>query len=491
MDRALVDRLSRDLTAADFSVDGLADLWGAEADAALHRGHRVPALRMLERRPGPLATLARLFVLGLPADTDDLARAFSCLGTAGAQALGLVDRSGRPQLDLRPYEVVDAVGVARWWIVSDLGELALGHAIPENHVLGVGGASTTLASIMATEPVGDALDLGTGCGIQALHLARHARRVVATDVSERALRLARLTAALNGVDSIEFRLGSLFEPVAGERFDQIVSNPPFVITPRADDVPSYEYRDGGLEGDDLVATVVAGLAEHLVPGGTAQLLGNWEYRSGADGLDRVGRWVEDSGLDAWVIEREVQSVERYAETWIRDGGTRSGDEFDRLSGRWLDDFERRGVDRVGFGYLLARRPQTGTVTLRRLENYDAPLGGDLAAELTRGFAAHDWLLDHDIFSATLMRAADVTEERHYWPGSDDPTVILLHQGAGLARTVPAGTALAAVVGACDGELPVGAIVAAVAELLEVDENALREELRPQLAELVEAEFLRP
>src|SRR5206468_7044146 len=104
------------------------------------------------------------------------------------------------------------------------------------HVLGVGGASLMLARCAFRRPVGRVLDLGTGCGVQALHAARHAGSVTATDVSARALAFAAFTLALNGVRA-QLRQGDLLEPVRGEVFDQVVSNPPFVITPRAAGVP--------------------------------------------------------------------------------------------------------------------------------------------------------------------------------------------------------------------------------------------------------------
>src|SRR5699024_12333272 len=96
--------------------------------------------------------------------------------------------------------------------------------------LGVGGASLTLARITPRTRVGRVLDLGCGGGIQALHAARHAEHVVATDLSERALAVAAFNAALNGIE-VELRQGSLLEPVAGARLGPIVPNPPFVITP--------------------------------------------------------------------------------------------------------------------------------------------------------------------------------------------------------------------------------------------------------------------
>lgn len=523
--------LRSDLIAAGFGVDALTKLWGEEAADALHRGQRVPAERALARSAAsPLSTLARLFVLGVPVAREAAAAAFPALGVDGAIALGLVT-TGRddaapddaapdapadlvtPAVDLRPYAFVDAAGPAEWWIVSDLGELALGHALPEDHVLGVGGASLTLSGLMLQDPVESVLDLGTGCGIQAMHAARHARRVVATDISPRALRLAALNLALNEIDGVELRLGSMFEPVAGERFDHIVSNPPFVITPRVEGVPAYEYRDGGMVGDGLVASFVSGCGDHLTPGGVAQLLGNWEYRGAGDGLERVREWVDASSvpLDAWVIERDVEDAVRYAETWIRDGGTRPGTPaFDRLLGAWLDDFEGRDVRSVGFGYLLLRRvdavpdraPDGGPArwvdavpTLRRFERLHGSVGANeagLGVHLGEALAAHDLqaVLDDDALARLRpVVAGDVTEERHLWPGADSPTAILLRQGGAFGRVVSADTGLAALVGACDGELTVGAIVAALAQLLEVDEAALRGELLPAVRGLLVDGFL--
>ncbi|HEV7949806.1 MAG TPA: SAM-dependent methyltransferase, partial [Glaciihabitans sp.] len=297
---------------------------------------------------------------------------------------------------------------------------------------------------------------------------------------------------------------SLFEPVAGELFDHIVSNPPFVITPRIEGVPAYEYRDGGQVGDSLVADVIRGIAEHLTPGGAAQLLGNWEYRSDSTGLERVAGWIDSAltvgpngdsvPLDAWVIEREVQNPALYAETWIRDGGTTPGVEFDQLSNAWLDDFEHRDVTGVGFGYVLLRRPAPGTSPLRRVESLGSGNSAGLGDHLAHTLAAHDWqgaLDDGALARAFLTVAADVTEERHYWPGDEDPAAITLRQGGAFARVYPMGTVLAAVVGACDGELSIAAISAALAEILDLATEDILQEVLGSVRELVVTGFLLP
>lgn len=491
--------LAADLAAARYTGERLRALWGPAADDALGRGHALPARRALVGDNSDLAVLARLFGLGDAVPLSAVVAALPRTGVEGIVELGLADSSGATVQSLaliRPQAFVDDDGAGEWWIASDLDEAALGGALPEDHVLGVGGASLTLAGLQLTTPAVRALDLGAGCGIQSLRARRAVREVVATDVSARALAFTELNALLNGVPDVQTRLGSLFEPVAGERFDRIVSNPPFVITPRVGGVPAYEYRDAGRVGDGLVAEVVTTVGSHLAPGGVAQLLGNWETTGGVAGLDRVRQWVDASpvAVDAWVIERELLDPVAYAELWIRDGGTIPGTaEYEALLGAWLDDFAAREVTAIGFGYVLLRRPAEGAPTLARYERLSHPVAeSGLGAHLSRSLAAHDRLVAADdaaLEASVLVVSADVTEARHFLPGADHPSVIELRQGGGFARTVEVDPALAGLVGACDGELTVGAIVAALADLLEVDAAPLRADLLPRVRELLFTGFL--
>ncbi|MFB8146254.1 methyltransferase [Microbacterium sp. NPDC056003] len=494
--------LADDLRSAGYTAEALRSGWGDAADDAIARGLRAPADRALGGRADAVAVLGRLFMLGMPQPAASVTLALPRTGVDGLVRLGLAEVDGddvRPLAVVRPQSYADASadGGSSWWIASDLDEAALGGPLPEDHVLGVGGASLTLAALQLPTPARRGLDIGAGCGIQALRARRSVDHVVATDISERALAFTRLNALLNGVDGIEVRLGSLFEPVTGERFDRVVSNPPFVITPRVADVPAYEYRDGGMEGDDVVAAFVRGVGGHLEPGGVAQLLGNWETRAGVPGLERVRGWVEESAvpLDAWVVERESLDPLSYAELWVRDGGTLPGTPgFSRLIDAWLDDFTAREVTEVGFGYLLLRRPAEGEPTLRRFEPLHQSLPGDgLGVHLAEALAAHDRLTaldDEGLAASALVVSPDVTEARHHIPGQEDPTVIELRQGGGFGRALGVDPGLAALVGACDGDLPVGVLIDAIAELLEADAAALRADLLPRVRELTFTGFLR-
>ncbi|MDQ1205155.1 methylase of polypeptide subunit release factors [Microbacterium sp. SORGH_AS 862] len=484
MHTAIAHRLADDLHAAGFTTAVLQSFIGVAAESALTRAVAVPARRVLARHPHEaVAVLARLFVLGDAVDAASVAAALPMTGLEDAERLGVIERRGQrvvPAVALRPHVFADG---GDGWIASDLDELAGVFPLRADHVLGVGGAGRTLVSLLPATGNGRALDLGCGCGLVAFELRRRGFEVVATDISPRALWFTRLGSALNRLEGIDVREGSLYEPVGDERFELIASNPPFVITPRVAGVPAYEYRDGGRAGDELMREVVAGAASHLVDGGRAIMLGNWEDPDGLAGLERVRAWTE--GVGAWVIEREQLDPARYAELWVRDGGTRPGsDEHEALIGAWLDDFETRGVAGVGLGWVQLMRGSG----LRRFER--VAQGVDtavLAAHTAAVWRAAAWLdrTDDMVLAASVLRvAADVTEARHHLPGAEAPSVIELRQGGGLARTVSADPALAALVGASDGELPVGVLIDAIADLLEVDAGALRTDLLPKVRELV-------
>ena len=502
-DPDLVVRLRGDLAAAQYTVEAVEELLGPVATAALHREQALPAGRRTDASAHPAATLLRTFVLGGEVPRAALERALPGLTVDGAAQLGLVSAAGaddvdpvRARVDLRPYAATDAAGEIAWWIASDLGELATGRSLRPDHVLGVGGASATLARLTVRNHRARTLDLGTGCGIQALHAARHSDAVVATDVSRRALAFAGFNAALADV-SLEMREGSMLEPVATEQFDLVVSNPPFVITPRGAGLPLFEYRDAGWSGDDVVRSLVQDVGRVLAPGGVAQLLGNWEHRGGEDWRERVGRWVDESGLEAWIVQRDVQDPAEYAETWLRDAGTtpeRDPDGWESAYGAWLDDLASRDVEAVGFGMVLLRRPADGVPRLRRLEEQHGPVPGALGDHLGRSLAAVDLLARSDddaLLGLHLVVPADVTEERHLRPGALDPTLVLLRQGAGFGRVRQVGTALGGLVGACDGELSVGDLARGIAVLLDLPVDDLVRELVPQVRELVADGFLEP
>lgn len=145
----------------------------------------------------------------------------------------------------------------------------------------------------------EVLDLGTGSGCIALTLA-HARpdlRVTATDDSADALACARRNAERHGIRNVEFLAGDWFAPVAGNRFDAIVANPPYV---RSGDPHlgqgdvRFEPRSAlvaGADGLDAIRRIAAAAPGHLVAGGQLAI------EHGHDQADDVAELFAASGLD--------------------------------------------------------------------------------------------------------------------------------------------------------------------------------------------------
>ena len=148
--------------------------------------------------------------------------------------------------------------------------------------------------------LGTVMDIGTGTGAVSVSLAVEGvcEQIVATDISEGALEVARLNAQRHGVEALlDFRRGSLFEIVdAGEAFDVIVSNPPYVATgeraglqPEIRDWEPSEALFAGDDGLDVIQPLIAEAPEHLTDGGLLAL------EVGLGQAERVTRQIDDSG----------------------------------------------------------------------------------------------------------------------------------------------------------------------------------------------------
>jgi methylase of polypeptide subunit release factors len=429
--------------------------------------------------------LVRLFLLGAdePRDRVELA-----LPGAGVDALidnGVVepapDGALRAALDIRPH----SDGATDFLVVSDQDAALRAGPVHHDHVLGIGGASVSLAHAVVRAPVRRALDLGTGCGIQALHLDGHCDEIVATDTNRRALTLAAATARLNGM-SWDLRCGSMFEPVAGERFDLIVSNPPFVVGTGALD---YIYRDSGMAGDALCQNLIEQAADHLEPGGTAQIMANWIVRDPENWRDRVQGWLDGSGLHAWVVQREFADPISYVSLWTSDAGERPEDAA-RRGGQWLDWFEDQGIAGVGMGMITLRAPRRGEKRspehiLEEITGADEALTGP---EVDAFFARREYLHDtaDEKLLATRLSTAPVFLEEHALPGAQGWELI----GAAVRRPGGPGAVIGvdevsrALLAGCRGEVPLGALIDLLAAHHGVDADALATAAMPVVREAI-------
>lgn len=315
-------------------------------------------------------------------------------------------------------------------------------------VQGSTAAARTLANLLVPRRVRSALDLGAGSGLLALTMARHAERVVATDVNPRAVEFGRRSARLSGITNVEWRQGDWYAPVRGERFDLIACNPPYVISPET----RLVYRDGS----DATPAVVRGAAEHLVAGGLAEFLVNWAHEPD-DWVAPLRDWIPP-GCDALVVHHATLRPRQYAETWAPDGPDR-----DATVERWLAWYRERGIAAIGAAFLLLRRRgDDGPPRLQALEAATAPTprAGVHVERLLQGTdraaRGDDALLAEPLAVLDGVRVQHTTRRRGgaWEPG---PVTLGIVPTVGVQATVPAD--LVDVLWALDGTRPLGDVLA--------------------------------
>jgi methylase of polypeptide subunit release factors len=460
-----VEELAEVLRSTGYTGEAVRAALGVEG-RVLARSVDVPVHRRRLAGLSPLGTIVTLFVLDAPVTLAAAKRAFAPIPLDRLQGLGLIEADGdqvHPRVRLVPHDDL--------LIASDRRER--GHDQSPDHVAGVHGPSLTLSQLTVRRSVETALDVGTGCGVQAILASRHSTHVVATDLNERALNFAAFNAGLNGAGNIELRAGSFFEPIDGSRFELLVCNPPYVISPES----AYLFRDSGLAGDTVSSEVVRRAPAALEDGAFGHILISWVHRPGGDWSIPLREWVEGSGCDALFLHYGTDDPLTHAANWTRDQFGGDPVAFDAALGRWLEYFERLEIEGIAYGGIILRRRGSGPNWVHAHE-LPADRLRPAGEHILRLFAAQDYLAalgeEREMLSERFALAErDLIEQRAVlhdgeWVASE--IRIKLEEGLGFSAGIDPPTAQ--LLAMLDGQRTLGEVVFELADREQADRETL-------------------
>lgn len=475
IDRARLAQLAAHFAAIGFTEEGVRGLGGGAAPADPW------SFASSDPRTGEtaLSVVARLFFFGVPVERRLAETAFGALSVSDLENLGLIeiaDGLARPRCVIRPSNDL--------FVASDLPSSSA------DVVLGAVPASETLARLTIRRPAVRAFDLGTGCGVQALMLAKHAAAVTAVDINPHAIALAKFNAALNGLANIDVREGSWFGPVEDERFDIIACNPPYVISPDT----AFTYRDGGLKRDEVSRMVVRESARHLANGGFATVLCNWIHAG--DWAAPLRPWLEQTGCDALLLHYATLDPVSYAQRWNTEVQARDPRACDAIVRRWVDYFRSERITQIAFGgVILRRRDGASSHWVRALDMADGPTGS-CSEQILRLFDAADFLeslAGQDLFARayTLVEPHTIDQTLRYHDGQYAVAPAIFRKVPGLGLQAPVDARALEVLLECGNGKILGDLVEATASDRGEPAGPLRTLIGNTVRQLVERGFMVP
>jgi len=339
-------RLTDYLTKVDFTPDGIRKR--TQTDVLPGRNlQNLPLLLYRTQERDALNLLLRWFVLGEPVTQEiagqvipaDILRLFQECALLTATG----DHLSSPVM-FTPFE--------KYWIATDT-YARLSEGSGEDDVLMINATTLFLLNLAIRTPCRSLLDLGSGCGVVAvIASAQFADRVTATDLSRRARDFAQFNAWLNERHNVEVVAGDLFQPIAGRRFERILSNPPFYITPTS----KRMFAENPMELDGFCRNLVKQASSHLEEGGFLQMLCEWVEIEGEPWQERVAEWFAGTGCDATVFQGGIYDPVQYAQVRLPVVVAPAGREADyRNFLEWVDYYKIKKVQAIHAGFLTMRR----------------------------------------------------------------------------------------------------------------------------------------
>jgi methylase of polypeptide subunit release factors len=473
---AIAQDLGKVLAAHGYTPSGLSSALG---DAYRIAPDHFEAAVLARRLDSPrLSTLVMLFLAGAAVPEPEAADAVQPLAVEDLIDAGLLTRTGDWLQAAVRVGWCDGLLVCHDW--HD------GRAAHREDVVGVAQASLTLADLTVRLPGVDALDVGTGGGVQAFLATRHAKTVTGTDINSRALDLAALGAALNDLHSLVWREGSMLEPVGDDTFDLITVNPPFIISPDN----SLMWRDAAQSGavGGLCQVLLSEVARRLRPDGWASMLASWIHDADGDWSIPVRSWLAGSGCDAWVLRFSSQDPLGYAHTWLAQT-EHSSKGFTSALDRWLTYYEEHHIDALATGAIILHRTDTGSQVW--VDEMPASPTGEAGEQIQRAFSQRNRLshlvdrnrLLDEVLAPLPGTTLDQTLHRH--DGAYRPAPSQLWVQPGLTIGAAASPAALPVFLELDGERTLRNLVKNAVETTGFDAHEVQHETLATAVRLVE------
>jgi methylase of polypeptide subunit release factors len=210
------------------------------------------------------------------------------------------------------------------------------------------------------------------------------------------------------VPPVDYRIGDLYTPVAGERFAAIVSNPPYVLAPE----PSTVYEHDARRGNELAAALISGAGAHLEVAGVASMMLHWGARTAdEDWLMPLRAWSADAGCRALAVHMGAFDPLAYFAFW-NPVSERPGEPCDVREQRrkaWCSYLEDAGIAAVHTAFVYLRREPLGSERAGHVDSITAALPAGVAfGEVAAGILASSWPWSDAATRATsrIVRVSD-------------------------------------------------------------------------------------
>lgn len=442
--------------------------------------------RILRKLTAPSVgnTLLRLFMLGQSEPKGAVEQALPGVDVGQLLEMGFLTASGD-----RLSAAAMLFQFEGLWTVCDFPP-EVGRPETGDRVMGVGMSTLMLSNLTVRRSGQRTLDLGTGGGFQAYLASRHSTSVVATDLNPKALLYAELGALLNGLHDLSYRAGSLFEPVASTKFDLIVSNPPFAISPER----GLTYRDGGEPGDGIVEKVVRQAAAHLSEDGFATIIGDWIHTDENEWSARPRNWLAGVGCDAWLLRFDTIQPADYAASWFTARERQDQEDYGRRLDEWLAYYQQLGVAGMTRGALVFRKRSATTNWVEEDTVEFRHSGAGCSEQILRIFAGYDLLASQaspfDLLGAKL-RLAPGCELRHRLELEGSRWLIReaeLRHAKGFDFVGHVDQAITALLSRCDGQRTLAENAQALADQLGADRTSVAQGVVPVVRMLLTKGF---